>query len=157
MTDPLAPLLDLYPATRAVLRRQLDGLTEAQLLTVPDGFRNHIFWNVGHLVVSQQILCYRLSGLPLHVSDDLVAHFGRGTSPLDWTTTPDLAEVLGLFDTLPERMREDVAAGRFTDFTPYQTTTGPHLGSLADALAFTFFHEGLHTGVVMAQKKLVGG
>lgn len=156
MNDTLRLLLDLLPATRAVLRRQLDGLTETQLLTIPDGFRNHLFWNVGHLVVSQQILCYRLSGLPLHVSDDLVAAFSRGSSPLDWATTPDIGRVLDLYDTLPERMREDAEAGRFTAFTPYQTATGPYLGTLADALAFTLYHEGLHTGVAMAQKKLVG-
>lgn len=155
MPDPLHVLLDQHAATRAVLRGQLDGLSEAQMLTIPDGFRNHILWNVGHVVVSEQILLYRLSGLPLHVSDEMVARFARGSSPQEWTTTPDVGEVLDLLTALPERLREDVAAGRFETFKPYQTTTGPNLATFADALAFTLFHEGLHTGVVSAMRRLV--
>lgn len=150
-----AALASLGPA-RNVLRRSLDGLTTKQLLTVPDGHRNHLFWNVGHLVVTQQILTYKLSGLPLNVSDDLVAHFAKGTSPLDWTTTPDADEVFRFFDTLPAQTVADYEAGRFTSFSPYQTATGPFLATLDDALAFNLFHEGLHTGVASAMRRLVG-
>lgn len=149
------PALALLAPARAVLRRQLDGLSREQLLALPPGRRNHVFWNVGHLVVSQQILTYRLSGLPLHVSDDLVAHFAKGTSPLDWTDVPDVDEVLGLFDVLPAQTVADYEAGRFERFTPYQTSTGPYLATLDDALAFNLFHEGLHAGVAMAIKKQV--
>lgn len=154
-TSALA-LVEMLAATGAVLRGITDGLSNEQMTTVPPWHRNHILWNVGHVVVSQQILTYKLSGLPMYVSDELVAHFARGTSPLDWTSAPDPAEVFALLDELPRRLREDVAAGRFERFTPYQTTTGPYLATLGDALAFTLFHEGLHAGVVLSQRKLVG-
>lgn len=152
---PVPAALGLLGPSRDVLRRSLDGLTEAQLLTVPDGHRNHLFWNVGHLVVTQQILTYRLSGLPLNVSDDLVTHFAKGTSPLDWTTTPDVDEVFRLFDALPAQTVADYEAGRFETFTPYQTATGPFLATFDDLLAFNLFHEGLHAGIVSAMRRLV--
>lgn len=154
---PVPAALGLLGPSRDVLRRALDGLTVEQLLIVPPGHRNHLFWNVGHLVVTQQILTYRLSGLPLNVSDDLVAHFGKGTTPLDWTTTPDVNEVFRLFDALPAQTVADYEAGRFQTFAPYQTSTGPYLATFDDLLAFNLFHEGLHTGVAMAMRRMVDG
>lgn len=141
--------------TRALLGRTIADLTEDQLLHVPSGFRNNILWNVGHVIVAQQALHYRLAGREMYISDAFARCFGRGTSPQDWASTPDVDEVRRLLVALPDRLLEDYRAGGFEGFRPYATSTGPVLQDIEDAIAFNNFHEGLHTGVVMSLKKLV--
>ena len=59
----------------------LEKYTLEQLNTIPEGFSNTIFWNIAHIVVTQQLLVYKLSGLPMQVSDDLVEKYRKGTKP----------------------------------------------------------------------------
>ena len=143
----------LLQQTRPLLLRLLDGLSDDDLLAIPDGFSNNILWNVGHVVVTQQLLHYGLSRLPLLVSDDLVARCRKGTSPRDWDAPPDVAELRQLATELPRRLEADLAAGRFTEFRPYATSVGVELADLETALDFNLFHEGLHTGTVLELRK----
>ena len=84
MTDQtLAALSDLRQ-TRQTLAALVDALPEEALTTIPEGFNNHILWNVGHLVVTQQVLVYGLSSLQPNVSAEMMGAFRKGTSPRDW-------------------------------------------------------------------------
>lgn len=140
---------------RRLLKRLLEEIPEEQLLVVPPGHRNNILWNVGHLIVVQQLLHYRLSDLPLHVPNEIVAAFRTGTSPADWTETPSRERLMTLLEPLAERLAEDYARGAFVEYRTYRTSTGVDLRSIEDALAFNHFHEGLHVGVIIAQRKLL--
>src|SRR5688500_9246271 len=93
--------------TQVLVERAIAGLSEDQLLAIPQGSRNNIMWNLGHLIVTQQTLQYRLSGLPMLVPDELVAQCGAGSSPADWSTPPDVDELRGYLQTLPDRFEED--------------------------------------------------
>ena len=64
----------------------MDHTPRAQLLQIPEGHRNNIWWNIAHVVVSQQGLVYNLSKLPLLVSEELVGKYRKGTVP-DGTAT----------------------------------------------------------------------
>jgi hypothetical protein len=132
-----------------------DGLTTEQLLKVPQGHRNNILWNLGHVVVSQQLLHYALAGRPMYVSEEWVGMFRKGTSPAGWSTPPDLAQIRKLAIDLPERIEADYASGRHADYNTYTTSAGVTLETIEDALEFNNFHEGLHLGVVMSLCKLV--
>ena len=147
--------VSLLQQTRPLLLRLVDGLSDADLLAVPPGFSNNVLWNLGHVVVTQQLLHYGLSKLPMYVSDELVAQCRKGTSPADWTAPPDPDEVRALLLELPDRLAADLEAGRFTTFRPYQTSVGVELRDLETALDFNLFHEGLHTGTVLALRKAV--
>jgi hypothetical protein len=39
----------------------LSGYNLDQLNTIPEGFNNNLIWNIGHIIVSQQLLVYKLS------------------------------------------------------------------------------------------------
>lgn len=67
--------------SRNVLLKFLEGHTLEQLNKVPEGFSNNLIWNIGHIVVVQQMLVYRLSGLPMMISDAMVAKYMKGTKP----------------------------------------------------------------------------
>lgn len=145
--------VSLLQQTRPLFLRLVEGLSHDDLLTVPEGFSNNILWNLGHVVVTQQLLHYGLSGLPLNVPDELVAQCRKGTSPADWDTPPDLAEIQHLLMELPRQLEVDLEAGRFTTFRPYMTSVGVELADLETALAFNQYHEGLHTGSILALRR----
>ena len=134
--------------TRQQLHGILKDLTQEQWFAQPEGFANNIAWNVGHLIVAQQGLVYRRLGVPGYISGEMAAMYRPGTSPADWTTTPDTDELLRLFVELPKKMAEDVAAGKFDNYVkPEGGSSGfPPPESAAHALIFNQFHEGVHAG-----------
>ncbi|GAB5535446.1 MAG: DinB family protein [Rubricoccaceae bacterium] len=147
--------VSLLQQTRPLFLRLTNGLAEDDLLAVPEGFNNNILWNLGHVVVTQQLLHYGLSNLPLLVPDELVAQCRKGTSPADWDTPPDLDEIRRLMTELPRQLETDLAASRFTEFRPYMTSVGVELADLETALSFNQYHEGLHTGAILALRRAV--
>ncbi len=146
---------EVLKKSRELVLNLIDGLTIEQLHKIPEGFNNNIAWNVAHLVVTQQLLHYKLSGLQCLVSDELIDNYRKGTKPSETFTEEELEEVKELLLGLPDTLKEDFEAGIFTDYTSYKTSTGFVLDSFKTALAFNNMHEGMHLGVIMAMKKLV--
>ncbi|CAM1373710.1 Damage-inducible protein DinB [Tenacibaculum litopenaei] len=141
--------------SRELVLRLIDGLTLEQLHVIPTGFKNNIAWNVAHLVVTQQLLHYKLSGLACLVPDELIENYRKGTAPTETFTEEAFEEVKDLLLGLPDTLQEDFEAGIFTEYTTYETSTGFVLDSIETALAFNNLHEGIHLGVIMALRKLV--
>lgn len=148
--------LDIFGQDRALIREALAGLNEEAALVIPTGFDNNIAWNLGHIIVTQQALHYRLSGLPTITTRDDQAMFKTGSSPAEWAEPPEMARLLSLLDQTTAALPRDYAAGVFSGFRAYTTSTGVGLHSFEDALAFNHFHEGLHLGMILALHNLVG-
>ena len=72
---------DILRKIRASVLSLIDGYTLEQLHSIPHGFKNHIAWNVTHLVVTQQLLHYTLSSRDCLVSDELINQYKKGTTP----------------------------------------------------------------------------
>lgn len=141
--------------SREIVLQKIEGLTLEQLHTIPEGFNNNILWNLAHLVVTQQLLHYKLSGLNCLVPDDLIDKYRKGTAPSETLTAEEFEEIKELFTGLPDTLAEDYKAGIFTNYTPYTTSMGFELTSIEKAIAFNNLHEGIHLGVIMALVKLV--
>ena len=65
----------ILETSRNIYLKFLEGYTLEQLNKIPEGFSNNLIWNIGHIVVSQQGLIYRLSGLPVNVSDEMTEKY----------------------------------------------------------------------------------
>lgn len=148
--------IDMLGQIRGLAARALSGLAEEDWWQIPAGFDNNIAWNVGHLIVVQQQLTYGLCGLEMGVTAEDMAQFRTGTSPASWTTKPDPERLRQLLDDLPHIFQTDFAAGLFQTYRPYKTSTGVSLPTLADAISFNNFHEGLHLGTILALKNFAG-
>ncbi|MEX6626866.1 DinB family protein [Tenacibaculum salmonis] len=146
---------EILKRSREIVLRKIDGLSIEQLHKTPEGFKNNIAWNLAHLVVTQQLLQYKLSGLNCLVSDELIENYRKGTFPTDAFSEEDLEEVKELFIGLPDTLQEDFEAGIFTEYTTYETSTGFTIDSIESAIAFNNLHEGIHLGVILALVKLV--
>jgi hypothetical protein len=146
---------DILKKSRQLTLKAINGLTLEQLHTIPDGFKNNIAWNVAHLVVTQQLLQYKLSGLDCLVPDDLIEAHRKGTFPAKIFTEEEFEEVTDLLIGLPDTLEEDFNEGIFENYNAYETSTGFVLDSFETAIHFNNYHEGIHLGVILAIKKIV--
>lgn len=146
---------DILRKSRALVAKELEGLTLEQIHKIPEGFKNNIAWNVAHLVVTQQLLHYKLSGLDCLCKDDLIETHRKGTTPTKMFTEEEFEEVTELLVGLPDTLEEDYEAGIFENYTEYPTSTGFVLKSIDNAIAFNNFHEGIHYGIIRSIKKFL--
>ncbi|NVK53582.1 MAG: DinB family protein [Flavobacteriaceae bacterium] len=146
---------DILKKSRELTLKAINGLTLEQLHTIPEGFKNHIAWNVAHMVVTQQLLHYKLSGLDCLAPEELIEEHKKGTFPTKTFTEEEFEEVKDLLIGLPDTLREDHEEGIFQNFTEYPTSTGFVLDSIETAISFNTYHEGLHLGIILSLKKLV--
>ena len=70
---------DICLKNRKILEGFLNQFTLEELNKVPEGFSNNIIWNIAHVIVTQQLLVYRNSDLPMFVSDNMVDNYKKGT------------------------------------------------------------------------------
>jgi hypothetical protein len=146
---------DILRKSRILVLKELEGLTLDQIHAIPAGFKNNIAWNVAHLVVTQQLLHYKLSGLNCLCPDDLIAAHTKGTLPTKTFTEEEFDEVKELLIGLPDTLEEDFEAGIFENYNEYPTSTGFVLDSMQAAVPFNNFHEGIHYGIIRAIKKFI--
>ena len=146
---------DITLKTRAVYLQTLDSLTLEELNKKPRGFNNTIFWNIKHVVITQQLLTYGLSGLPFLVSEAEIEMFRKGTKSEGKATVEDVELLKSqLFSTL-EQTIEDYEKGLFKSYTEYTVSTKSTLTTIDEGLAFNNFHEGIHFGYILAMKKAI--
>jgi len=133
----------------------LDHYSLEQLNTIPEGYRNNLIWNIAHIVVTQQLLVYKFSGLPMLVSDELVERYKKGTEVTAPATEAEIAEIKTLLVDTILQTEKDFTNGLFKNYAEYPTSTGFVIKNVEDAINFNVFHEGMHIGIMMRLKKLV--
>lgn len=149
------PQFTIVRQNRKILYSYLKTLSDEELYTVPKGFNNNIWWNIAHVVATQQKLVYGLAGQPLPIGGEWVKNYQKGTFPKGKPTAEQVEALKALLFELPEKTEQDYKMGLFEDFKPYMTTPKVELKSVEDALAFNVFHEGLHLGSILALSKAV--
>jgi hypothetical protein len=146
---------EILNITRANVLKAIEGLTIEELNVIPSGFKNNIIWNVGHLVVTQQLLCYKLSGLDMYLKDDFVEKFKKGSEVNFKVAQEEVEGIKKQLLELPNRLIEDYSNSTFKNFAEYPTSYNFTLNSVEDAIQFNNVHEGLHFGYIMAVKKII--
>jgi len=142
-------LFDVSTTSRNMVSKFLSGYSLDQLNVIPEGLNNNLIWNIGHIIVSQQLLVYKLSGLPMLVSDELVEKYKKGTKPEHPATQAEVEELKALLFSTIQQTKLDYDAKLFQNYHEYTTSTGSHvLKNTEDAMAFSNFHEGLHLGIM---------
>ncbi len=128
--------------------------SEEKAFFIPKGFKNHLFWNLAHCIVTQQILCYKLTGNSLLIGNHFVEEYKKGTFPSQDIVSPnEILKTKELLFTTVEKLKEDYRLGLFSDFKEYSTSYGINLISFKDAIQFNIIHESLHLGYMMAMVK----
>lgn len=145
----------IWKTNRAIYLKFLENFSIEQLNKIPEGMRNNLIWNIGHIVVSQQGLIYRLSGLPRSVSDEMTTKYQNGSVPNGNTSIDEVNEIKNLLVSTINQTISDYENGVFTTYTPYETSTGFSLQNINDAIEFNNYHEGIHLGFMMKIKRFI--
>jgi uncharacterized damage-inducible protein DinB len=128
----------------------IEAVNPAIIDTVPANFNNSIHWHVGHILIVQDRLTLRLSGLEIGLSETYVGWFGNGTKPADWAAQPPSVEILlQQLKEQTERIQKQLT-GKLTDklALPFQ-----NMDIVGESLSYSLYHEGMHLGYMTALKR----
>ncbi len=124
--------------TRQNILAVTEGLTLEQFNFIPNNFNNSIGWQIGHLVVTQQLLNYK-----------------KGSSGKYILEQDQLDTLISLFKILPLQLATDYDADIFTNSFEYQTSYKVTLRNIEEAITFNNIHEAMHLGTIVAMRKLI--
>src|SRR5690554_7836015 len=114
---------DITLKNRVIFKNFLETYSLEELNKVPKGFNNNIIWNVAHTIVTQQLLVYNLSGLPMLVPNNLVEMYRKGTKPECDVTQAEVDTIKSLLFSTLEKTQEDYGNKLFKNYTEYTVTT----------------------------------
>jgi hypothetical protein len=108
-----------------------------------------------HVVVTQQLLVYGLSNVPMLLDSEYIKAFRKGTKTEQDASQDDIEYLKSLLISTIEKTQSDYAAGIFTTFTSYTVSTKSTLTNVEEAIEFNNFHEGIHLGYILAMKNTI--
>lgn len=153
MSHPsLAPIAMLRKIRTATLK-VIESLSPEQLNFIPEGFNNNIVWNLGHLVASQQGVCYLRAGLTPAVHTDFIERYKPGTKPEAIATIEEIENIKALLTSTVLQLEEDVKENKFGNYAPWVSRLGIEVNDIDDILNYIPFHEGMHFNAITTLKR----
>ena len=146
---------EINKTSRNVLLTFLEKYTLEQLNTIPEGFSNNLIWNIGHIIVVQQMLVYKLSDLPMMISDEMVEKYKKGTKPEHNVNQEEVDEIKVLLFSTLEKIRNDFEKNKFQKYDEFTSMSGFTIRTATEAIVFNNYHEALHTGIMMQIRKFI--
>ena len=146
---------EINHTSRNTILKIIESHSLEELNKIPGGFSNNLIWNMGHIVVVQQMLVYKLSGLPMMISDEMVDKYKRGTKPEEPVLQAEVDEIKKLLFSTLEQAKEDFVNAIFEEYMEFTTMTGFTVKNAQSAMEFNNYHEGLHTGIMMQIRKFL--
>ena len=146
---------EINKTSRNLLLKFLENHSLEELNKIPEGFANNLIWNIGHIVTVQQMLVYKLSGLPMMISDEMVETYKKGTKPEHNISQDEVNDIKKLLFSTLEQTKEDFENDVFGDYMEFTTGVGFTAKSAKSAMEFNNYHEALHTGIIMQIKKFI--
>ena len=147
--------LEALKATRNNTRKILSNFSYEELNRIPEGFNNNLIWNYGHMIITQQRLCYKLANVDMFIDKDLVKKYAKGTHP-DGPANQDEYKMLQELDYESiQKLEKDYNDKVFKNYKSYTTSYGVTLNSIENAIPFNNIHEGHHFGNILSMRKLL--
>lgn len=141
--------------TRQNVLNAIDGLTWDQLNYIPEGRSNSIFWNVAHMLVTQQLLTLGLLGEEMLVPSEMIAKYRKGASGNVSGTKEEWQFIRDAFVEIISRTQDCIKKMPSKGYKTYTTSYGVTLKEVEDAMAFNNVHDGVHLGIILAIKKQI--
>ncbi len=146
---------ELIRKQRNFLLDSIKELAAQQLNRVPPGFNNNITWNLGHMIAAQQGICYVRAGLKPYTEETFINAYKPGTKPGEAVDTEQIEKIKELLFSSVDMLENDYEKKLWPNYPAWTTRSGIGIKSIDDAIEFLHFHEGLHSGYIMAIRKIV--
>lgn len=144
-----------YDLARNITLSIVDAISEEAADVIPAGYNNNIRWNLGHILVSQDVFMYGPQ-CP-HMPESYPALFNMGSKPADWQgDIPSLAVLTAQFREQSARIKEDFAH-RLNEELPQPFPLG-NTGTIytfGEAFLFSIYHESMHVSAIKALRKAI--
>ncbi len=137
--------------------RVIEDVSDEMADVIPEGFRNNIRWQLGHIYFVNEAFAFYYNDLPMHGVKGFKEWFSNGTTPLDWVTEPpSMKELRDLLEGQQERI-QSALTNRLEEETKQKFTTGSGfaLETTGEFLNFNLYHEGMHVSVIKIYKSLI--
>ena len=151
---PFSTLLRDFSDLRAFALKFMRTMESEEAVQVPEGFKNSLHWQLGHLLFTQGVTLFEWCGLPSPCPRGFGQYFGLGSSPKDYDPlVPDWEELLALarmhVRTFPEQV-----SGRLQQplLLPRRLMNIP-MATAGDTLPFLLAHEGEHLAHIKRLRK----
>lgn len=153
MITSIAYAINNYKIALQNFRDLCDRLGIEKVNEIPAGYKNNVVWNLGHVLVVQQLLVYRLSGLPVTLEKEMLAKYGKGSAPEGKISKAELDELFEKGLALADATLADYENGTFKQYKPFTTSFGQSMNNVDEAILFNTNHAGVHFGYSLALAK----
>jgi DinB superfamily len=151
---PFATLLRDFSDLRAFTLKFLMTMEGEEALQIPEGFRNSLHWQLGHLLYTQGVTLFEWCGLPSPFPRAFHGYFGLGTSPQDYDPlVPDWDELLALARRHQRGFPEQVAGRLSEPLLVRRTLMNISMLTAGETLPFLLAHEGEHIAHIKRLRK----
>ncbi|GEM_PF-2244766 len=153
---PFKTLLKDFSDLRAFNLKFLGNIGAEEAMRMPEGFRNNLHWQLGHLLYTQGVTLYEWCGQPSPIPRGFAAYFGLGTSPEDWDSLVPDWEILQVMALKQLRALPQHVTGRLhlPLRKPFKLMN-ISMATAGDTLPFLLAHEGEHLGHIKRLRKAV--
>lgn len=152
-----AVLLRDFRDLRAFSLKFVEGLSEAEALTRPEGFPNHPHWQLGHLLYTQGETLFTWCGLPTPFPG-FRDYFGLGTRPEDYDSlAPDWETLLKLARRHLDGLGAAVAGRLERPLSKPRKLMNVSMATAGETLPFLIAHEGEHIGHLKRLRAAIRG
>ena len=149
--------IDTLKKTRENLLNVIKDLSNEQINEIPIGFNNNIIWNLGHLLATQQVICYFRAGLKMTIDEHNFANYKPDTKPNTIIKNAEISKMKELFLSAVREFELDFESNVFQNYNSWTNRYGIEITTIEDAMTFVLFHEGIHLGYIMALKRVIKG
>jgi hypothetical protein len=144
---------NLLTITRQNILNTIKNLDLEQVNFIPNNFNNSIGWQISHLLVTQQLLHYKLSGNDPYITKKSIEHYGKGSSGNRQLNNHEWGKTLSDFLSFPKQLEKDYKSDLFKTYQTYTTSYNATLNNIEEAIVFNNIHEAMHFGIIMSMKK----
>lgn len=143
-------------AVRAKIATQLEAFSVEQMNAIPAGLNNNLAWQLGHLVVSTELLAYVRSQAAPDKVVPLADKYKVGTKPESFITAEEIEGLKQRFFSSLDQLEADYQSGLLAGAQPFATMTfGIMAHTIEEILQMCLWHDTLHWGNINVIRKLV--
>lgn len=132
---------------------ELEQHSLKQLLYIPVGYKNNLFWNAAHVLATQQLIHYYLTDNRMLVDTHFIQKYKKGTVGNTEVSEEDVIELKEMLESTPMQMFKDYRAEKLSFYRSYKTSFGVNLTSIEEAILYNNIHEAMHLGYMLSMKK----